>query len=202
MRLSRADLVLALVSVSAAAVLTVFGRFGWPELLFFTVMLTSLTLLSREVWRAHRREQELRQEALRVVRIRPDDVAAEAVRDERRRLSEDIAAELRGMLTQVRHEAVHSEDAGATARSIHRHARLASSELRRLLGLLRTSESVRVAIPGASSVEQLESNVAAAELELTPDEITAIDETAATYRPTTGLGAAPAVAKAMLRSRT
>lgn len=143
MRLSRADLVLALVSVSAAAVLTVFGRFGWPELLFFTVMLTSLTLLSREVWRAHRREQELRQEALRVVRIRPDDVAAEAVRDERRRLSEDIAAELRGMLTQVRHEAVHSEDAGATARSIHRHARLASSELRRLLGLLRTSESVR-----------------------------------------------------------
>jgi len=59
-----------------------------------------------------------------------------------------------------------------------------------------------VAIPGASSVEQLESNVAAAELELTPDEITAIDETAATYRPTTGLAAAPAVAKAMLRSRT
>lgn len=47
-----------------------------------------------------------------------------------------------------------------------------------------------------------ESNVAAAELELTPDEITAIDETAATYRPTTGLAAAPAVAKAMLRSRT
>lgn len=59
-----------------------------------------------------------------------------------------------------------------------------------------------VAIPGASSVEQLESNVAAAELELTLDEITAIDETAATYRPTTGLAAAPAVAKAMLRSRT
>ena len=39
-----------------------------------------------------------------------------------------------------------------------------------------------VAIPGASSVAQLEANVAAADLDLTPDELVALDETSASYR--------------------
>jgi len=139
MRLSRSDLVLTLFSVSAAAGLTVAGGFGAPELVFFAVLLTSLGLVAREAWRARRGERAARHDALEVSRIRPDQVADDAVRDERRRLSEDIAAELRWMLTQVRVEATQSDDPGATARSIHRHARLASSELRRLLGLLRAN---------------------------------------------------------------
>ncbi|BDZ43075.1 putative oxidoreductase [Paraoerskovia sediminicola] len=44
-----------------------------------------------------------------------------------------------------------------------------------------------VAIPGASSVEQLEKNVAAAELDLSPDEIAALDDASALYDPVGGL---------------
>jgi aryl-alcohol dehydrogenase-like predicted oxidoreductase len=54
-----------------------------------------------------------------------------------------------------------------------------------------------VAIPGASSVEQLESNVAAADIELTDDQYQALSEAAARFRPVTG----PAVLPHMLRAR-
>ena len=48
-----------------------------------------------------------------------------------------------------------------------------------------------VAIPGASSVEQLESNVAAADIELTDDEYEALRAAAVRFRPVTGLAAMP-----------
>ena len=54
-----------------------------------------------------------------------------------------------------------------------------------------------VAIPGASSVEQLESNVAAAGIDLTEDEYQALHEAATRFRPITG----PAVLPRLLRSR-
>ena len=54
-----------------------------------------------------------------------------------------------------------------------------------------------VAIPGASSVAQLESNVAAASIDLTQDEYRALQEAAAQFRPITG---APALAR-RLRAR-
>lgn len=57
------------------------------------------------------------------------------------------------------------------------------------------------AIPGASSVAQLEANVAAAEIELSPDEIATLDAAADRYRPTTGWAAAPAVARSLWRAR-
>ncbi len=47
--------------------------------------------------------------------------------------------------------------------------------------------SAVVAIPGASSLEQLESNVAAAEIELTDGEYLMLREKAAQFRPVTGL---------------
>ena len=52
-------------------------------------------------------------------------------------------------------------------------------------------------IPGASSVAQLESNVAAADLRLTDGETSALSEAAAAFTPRTGAGAVPA----MLRAR-
>jgi len=52
-----------------------------------------------------------------------------------------------------------------------------------------------VAIPGASSVEQLEHNAAAADLELTEAEIQELDELSAAYRPT-GMAS---VAKSLIR---
>jgi aryl-alcohol dehydrogenase-like predicted oxidoreductase len=54
-----------------------------------------------------------------------------------------------------------------------------------------------VAIPGASSVGQLESNVAAAEINLTEDEYQALHAAAVRFRPVTG----PAVLPHLLRSR-
>ena len=54
------------------------------------------------------------------------------------------------------------------------------------------------AIPGASSVEQLEHNVAAAEIELTDDEYQALADVAARFRPITGAAALPRLARARL----
>jgi aryl-alcohol dehydrogenase-like predicted oxidoreductase len=55
------------------------------------------------------------------------------------------------------------------------------------------------AIPGASSVGQLESNVAAADLELTGDEDAALRAAAGRFRPITGRSAIPRLIRARLR---
>ena len=55
-----------------------------------------------------------------------------------------------------------------------------------------------IVIPGASSVAQLESNVAAAELELTDNEVGSLDEAVERFRPLMGIGAVPAVARTLL----
>jgi aryl-alcohol dehydrogenase-like predicted oxidoreductase len=55
------------------------------------------------------------------------------------------------------------------------------------------------AIPGASSVEQLESNVAAAEIELPDDEQAALSAASARFRPVTGRAAVPAMIRTRLR---
>jgi len=53
-----------------------------------------------------------------------------------------------------------------------------------------------VAIPGASSVEQLESNVAAASIELTSDQIQALSAASDRFRPVTGAAALPGLVRA------
>jgi aryl-alcohol dehydrogenase-like predicted oxidoreductase len=58
-----------------------------------------------------------------------------------------------------------------------------------------------VAIPGASSVGQLESNVAAADLDLTEDEYQALCAAADRFRPVTGPAALPRLARARFRRR-
>jgi aryl-alcohol dehydrogenase-like predicted oxidoreductase len=54
------------------------------------------------------------------------------------------------------------------------------------------------AIPGASNVEQLESNVAAAEIELSDDEYAALSAAAERFRPVTGRAAVPAMIRARM----
>ncbi|HEX7162210.1 MAG TPA: aldo/keto reductase [Trebonia sp.] len=54
------------------------------------------------------------------------------------------------------------------------------------------------AIPGASSVEQLESNVAAAEIELSDSEYAALSAASDRFRPVTGRAAVPAIVRARL----
>jgi aryl-alcohol dehydrogenase-like predicted oxidoreductase len=56
------------------------------------------------------------------------------------------------------------------------------------------------AIPGASSVEQLEHNVAAAELVLKDDEVVALEGAAAAFRPEVGVRAAASMVRARLRA--
>jgi aryl-alcohol dehydrogenase-like predicted oxidoreductase len=55
------------------------------------------------------------------------------------------------------------------------------------------------AIPGASSVAQLESNVAAADLDLTDAEIASLNEASDAFRPVTGAAALPALLKSRAR---
>ena len=55
-----------------------------------------------------------------------------------------------------------------------------------------------VAIPGASSVEQLESNAAAAEIQLTDDEYQALQAASDRFSPVTGPAALPQMARARL----
>jgi aryl-alcohol dehydrogenase-like predicted oxidoreductase len=57
------------------------------------------------------------------------------------------------------------------------------------------------AIPGASSVEQLESNVAAAEIELSGDEYAALSAASDRFQPVAGRAAVPALIRARLRRR-
>jgi aryl-alcohol dehydrogenase-like predicted oxidoreductase len=58
-----------------------------------------------------------------------------------------------------------------------------------------------VAIPGASSLEQLEHNVAAAQIVLRDDEFAALTAAAQAYEPVQGLGAARSFAQNVLRRR-
>jgi aryl-alcohol dehydrogenase-like predicted oxidoreductase len=55
-----------------------------------------------------------------------------------------------------------------------------------------------VAIPGASSVAQLESNVAAAELELSNDDAALLTDASDRFEPKKGPSTVPALARAML----
>jgi aryl-alcohol dehydrogenase-like predicted oxidoreductase len=55
------------------------------------------------------------------------------------------------------------------------------------------------AIPGASTVEQLEGNVAAADIELSDDEYAALSAASDRFRPVTGRAAVPAIVRARLR---
>ena len=57
------------------------------------------------------------------------------------------------------------------------------------------------AIPGASSVRQLESNVAAAEIELADDEWQALRDASARFRPVTGAAALPGLLRAQAGRR-
>ncbi|MFI7550415.1 aldo/keto reductase [Micromonospora sediminimaris] len=57
-----------------------------------------------------------------------------------------------------------------------------------------------VAIPGASSVEQMERNAAAAEIDLTEDEYAALVNAARAFRPVTGLAAIPKFVRSRVRA--
>lgn len=57
-----------------------------------------------------------------------------------------------------------------------------------------------MAIPGASSVAQVESNAAAADITLAPDEYGALTAAAEAFHPTTGVSAIPGLVRGARRS--
>ncbi|MGI5525658.1 aldo/keto reductase [Micromonospora sp. CA-259024] len=59
-----------------------------------------------------------------------------------------------------------------------------------------------LAIPGASGVEQMERNAAAADIDLADDEYVALAEAAKRFRPVTGLAAMPAMVRARIARPT
>jgi signal transduction histidine kinase len=127
-------------SVAAAALMTWSAGRHWIDGVFTGVVLSMISVLvlgvSREWWRA----RTIGSRARALDRLEPDQVAREAVRAERDRLTGEITAGLRVTLVAVRQEA----EAGSTATDvtgpatrIHDQARVATAELRRQLGLLR-----------------------------------------------------------------
>ena len=138
-RLTTSDVALGLAAVAAAGALTVMLSQGLPELLFYSVMLMALAYVVRIAFRAGRLARTERERAAELVGTAPDAVALAAVREERRRLAEDIAASLRETLTRIRAEvaSVADHDPMRSLRRIHEESQRATSDLRRHLGLLR-----------------------------------------------------------------
>ena len=133
-----------LAASAVAGGLAVYGRVGWLDWFFATVMLTTLGLVVRTGVRAWRHAVVERQRMVRVSSAEPVAVARTAVREERRRLSQDITDCLRQTLLAVEAEAataLNAPDPVPGLQRIRRHTQLATTELRRQLGLLRTAES-------------------------------------------------------------
>ncbi|TIC88271.1 hypothetical protein E8D34_04845 [Nocardioides sp. GY 10113] len=136
--------VVGLVAASAGvcAVHTVVQGAGPAEWLFGSVCLAALLLLLRHTlrdWRATRAQARVARD---LAAAEPVAYARRAVLEERTRLAEDIAASLRDCLAEVGRDAADAARAAdplPAVRRIHLRAQEASSELRRHLGLLRTS---------------------------------------------------------------
>ncbi|MFT3873767.1 MAG: histidine kinase [Nocardioides sp.] len=120
---------------------------GWPEVLFFSVLLSVLAWVVHGQVVAWRRLREVRRQAALLVGVDPERVAYAAVQAERERLSTEISVGLRAGLDVVRHESaaarqaiVDGGDPTAPLDGIHLESRRATSELRRQIGLLRPPE--------------------------------------------------------------
>ena len=143
-------------SVAAAGLLVFTAGSGLAEWLFGSVVLALLALVVRQGALAWRRARQEAARAAALAQADPAEVARQAVREERRRLAEDIGVHLRRTLVSVAEAASAARglaDPTPVVRDIHQHARQAASELRWQLGLLREPGQteqpppVRVATP-------------------------------------------------------
>jgi len=152
-RPSSTDVAIGLGAVAVAAVLTVVQAQGLPELVFVAVMLGTLSYVVRLAVRAARGARLERDRAAWLGRLQPDEVALAAVREERRRMAEDIVASLRESLESIRADADAAvpPDPLPALRRIQATSQRATSELRRHLGLLRRSDEDATAAPPPST---------------------------------------------------
>ncbi|HEY5783325.1 MAG TPA: histidine kinase [Microlunatus sp.] len=142
LRPSGVGIVLAAAALSGG--LAVHDQVGWLEWFFLTVLLGALGLALRQGVRAWRQAVVERQRVVRLSSTEPHAVAVAAVREERHRLSEDIVGCLRQTLLAVDAEVpttLAAPDPVPGIQRIRHHTQVATSELRRQLGLLRTPQS-------------------------------------------------------------
>jgi signal transduction histidine kinase len=124
-------------ALASAALVRVLGG-GLPELVFGMFMIGGLLVvlqLAADGWRSSRREASRARE---LAGTSPDLLARRAVAEERRRLEADLEATIRDALAGIVDLARDAEEP-ESMRRIQRAARAATSELRRQLGLLRTT---------------------------------------------------------------
>ena len=140
-RPSTSDLAIGLGAVSLAGAITVLESSGPPELLYYSVLFAVIAVLGRLTLKAARLTIGQRRLAVELAGVHPADAALAAVREERLRLTADIADSLREALLRIRTE-VEAASVGpgleSRLRRIHDTTQHATSELRRHLGLLRT----------------------------------------------------------------
>jgi signal transduction histidine kinase len=129
----------AAAGVVTAALVVLDPAAGALEWVFGTFLLALAGFVVGAVWRAVVRAGAQRSRASRLSATQPGAVALAAIREERRRLAEEITAVLRdafqAILVDV--EALAAGDPRPGLRRIHSRTRVATSDLRRQLGLLR-----------------------------------------------------------------
>lgn len=124
---------------------------------FIAIVLAVFALVLRGTVISVRTATVARRVAAELATTQPSRVAREAVRQERRRLADDIAASLHEAIRQLRSDAdaaLGAADPLPFIRRIRDHSRIATSELRRQLGLLSAPEAEVVDDPpdGAAPV--------------------------------------------------
>jgi signal transduction histidine kinase len=135
------DLLLVAAATALAGVLVRLDpAAGWPELLFGAFLFSLAAYVVRATGSAGLRAWSQRRRARDLAAAQPDQVARVAIEEERRRLGVDIVTVLRGTMSDVvaEIEKLDDTDPRPALRRIHQRAQLATSELRRQLGLLRS----------------------------------------------------------------
>lgn len=113
---------------------------GIAEWVFGTVVLSLAGFVIKSAVVAGRGARAERARVRQLQASRPDEIARDAIHEERRRLSSEIVVALRRTMAEVLAETqgVDAADPLPALRRIHLRTQLATSELRRHLGLLRS----------------------------------------------------------------
>ncbi|KGN31363.1 hypothetical protein N802_04535 [Knoellia sinensis KCTC 19936] len=148
------DLAIACVAFAFALVTSPHDGTYVGTVLFGTIVGTVLGLLLRLGVQTARGALAQDRKARELGDIDPGEAARVAVVQERARLSSDVEACIRGSLHRVAGEVAawrDGDDPRPRARRIQAHAREASSELRRQLGLLRADEATDTGEPARAA---------------------------------------------------
>ncbi|MPV38993.1 sensor histidine kinase [Georgenia subflava] len=141
-RWRRGDLGLAAAAVALGLGAAWVADRPWADGVFVACLVLALLVGLRQVLRAVRTWRAERGAAAEITRLRPPAVAQAAVLEERARLAAEIETVVRAGLVRMCRAAERAEEAWSTGpagrlREIQLEGRAVTSELRRMLGLLR-----------------------------------------------------------------